>query len=68
MKLISKLNQVMIDQGLSQTELIRRSGLAARTLRELQKSTFDRVDKRTIIKLMEALDLHKLTDLFDIEE
>ena len=68
MELLCKLNQIMIDRGLSQSELIRRSGLTARTLRELQKSTFDRIDKRTIIKLMQSLDLHKLTELFDIEE
>ena len=58
----------MIDRGLSQSELIKKSGLTARTLRELRNSTFDQIDKRTIIKLMQSLDLHKLTDLFDVEE
>jgi len=68
MELLCKLNQLMIDRGLSQSELIKKSGLTARTLRELRNSTFDQIDKRTIIKLMQSLDLHKLTDLFDIEE
>ena len=68
MKLLCKLNQLMLDRGLSQTEVIRRSGLAPRTLRELQKSTFDRVDKRTIVKLMDVLDLRDLSELLYIEE
>ena len=63
-----QINQLMLDRGLSQTEVIKRSGLAPRTLRELQKSTFDRVDKRTIVKLMDVLDLRDLSELLYIEE
>ena len=66
MEMICKLRELMEKQDLSQKAVYEATGLPPTTIRNLYRNEWQRVDKDTVVKLMDYFKIKDLTDLFEV--
>lgn len=64
--MICKLKDLMEERGLSQKAVYEETGLQPLTIRNLYRNEWQRVDKETVVKLMDYFKIKDLTDLFEV--
>ncbi|MED3649937.1 helix-turn-helix transcriptional regulator [Heyndrickxia sporothermodurans] len=67
MELELRLKEILKEKGIEQKELAQRAGLTERTVSELCNNKVKRYPKEALEKIMEALDLRDLNELFDVK-
>lgn len=61
-----KLGEIMRDRALTILALHEQSGVSQSTISRVARNKCDRIDKRTIEALLQALDINDIGELFEV--
>ena len=67
MKMISKLAELMVSEGLDQKTLAAKTGLSPTTVGKIYRSQFNRIDNHTVTTLCLYFGLKSISDLIEIQ-
>lgn len=67
MKMISRLAELMVREGLDQKTLAAKTGLSPTTVGKIYRSQFNRIDNHTVTTLCLYFGLKSISDLIEIQ-
>ncbi|MFK4302575.1 helix-turn-helix domain-containing protein [Paenibacillus sp. NRS-1782] len=62
-----KLNEVMTQRGLTQTQLSELSGVRQAAISEMSRNIREQINLKTLIKIADALEIDDISELIAIE-
>ena len=63
-----KLTKLLIDHKVTYVELQKKTGLSLRTISELANNKMERIPKKAISKIAEALEIEDIREIIDIKK
>ncbi|WP_179030595.1 helix-turn-helix domain-containing protein [Paenibacillus kribbensis] len=62
-----KLNEVMAQRGLTQTQLSELSGVRQAAISEMSRNIREQINLKTLVKIADALEINDISELIVIE-
>ncbi|MGW8959065.1 helix-turn-helix domain-containing protein [Paenibacillus sp. NPDC055715] len=66
-KIRLKLNEVMTQRGLTQTQLSELSGVRQAAISEMSRNIREQINLKTLVKIADALEIDDISELITIE-